>query len=85
MGGFLQQGQFAAYDHCADPAAELLPAERPAVQTLRWVFRPLAFMESARRRFGDAFSVRFTGFESPMVMLSDPEVQREVIGIERHA
>ncbi len=52
------------------------PAERPAVQTLRWVFRPLTFMESARRRFGDAFSVRFTGFESPMVMLSDPEVLR---------
>ena len=52
------------------------PAERPAVQTLRWVFRPLAFMESARRRFGDAFSVRFVGFESPMVMLSDPEVLR---------
>ena len=54
------------------------PVERPAIQTLRWVFRPLAFMESARRRYGDAFSVRFTAFESPMVMLSDPEVLREL-------
>ena len=52
------------------------PAEPPAIQTLRWVFRPLAFLESARSRFGDAFSVRFTGFESPLVMLSDPEVVR---------
>jgi cytochrome P450 len=53
----------------------LLP-EAPALQTLRWVLRPLAFMESARRRFGDAFSVRFVGFEQPMVMLSDPEAVR---------
>jgi len=49
------------------------PTEPPAIQTLRWVLRPLAFMESARRRFGDTFSVRFVGFESPLVMLSDPE------------
>ncbi len=52
------------------------PTEPPAIQTLRWVFRPLAFMESARRRYGDTFSVRFMGFESPMVMLSDPETIR---------
>ena len=42
------------------------------MQTLRWVFRPLAFMEENRRRFGDSFSVRFAGFERPMVMISDP-------------
>ena len=52
------------------------PTEFPAIQTVRWVVRPLAFMESARRRYGDAFSVRFMGFESPMVMLSDPEAIR---------
>lgn len=42
------------------------------MQTLRWVFRPLAFMEENRRRLGDSFSVRFVGFERPMVMISDP-------------
>jgi cytochrome P450 len=42
------------------------------VQTLRWAFRPIAFMEDNRRRYGDSFSVRFLGFERPMVMISDP-------------
>jgi len=42
------------------------------VQTLRWSFRPLPFMQQCRERYGDAFSVRFMGFERPMVMISDP-------------
>ncbi len=33
-------------------------------------------MESCRRRYGDAFSVRFPGFEQPMVLISDPDVVR---------
>ena len=53
---------------------ELPPGPRApaAVQTVRWLTAPVAFMESCRRRFGDAFSVRFLGFERPMVLLSDP-------------
>ena len=47
-------------------------AVAPALQTLRWSFRPLSFMHACRRRYGDAFSVRFLGFESPMVMISSP-------------
>jgi cytochrome P450 len=46
--------------------------------------RPIAFMESARRRFGDAFSVRFLGFERPMVMLSDPEAIRALYTAHEH-
>jgi cytochrome P450 family 135 len=49
------------------------PKSSPLVQTMRWAFRPVAFMEDCRRRYGDAFSVRFLGFERPMVMISDPE------------
>jgi cytochrome P450 family 135 len=52
-----------------------LPPEPPQsalMQTLAWVFRPLAFMAQNRERFGDAFSVRFVGFERPMVLISDP-------------
>jgi cytochrome P450 len=60
------------------------PAEPPAIQTLRWLLRPIAFMESCRRRFGDAFSVRFLGFESPMVMLSDPEAIRALYTVPDH-
>ncbi|HWO16402.1 MAG TPA: cytochrome P450 [Solirubrobacterales bacterium] len=41
-------------------------------QTLRWAFRPLPFMQDCRERHGDSFSVRFLGFERPMVMISDP-------------
>jgi cytochrome P450 family 135 len=42
------------------------------VQTLRWSFRPLPFMEECRERYGDNFSVKFLTFERPMVMISDP-------------
>ena len=45
----------------------------PLSQTLRWSFRPIAFMEDSRRRHGDAFGVRFLGFERPMYLISDPE------------
>ena len=30
-------------------------------------------MHESRERFGDSFSVRFLGFKSPMVLISDPE------------
>ena len=48
------------------------PTWHPLVQTLRWSFRPIAFMEACRKRYGDAFSVKFVGFKTPMVMISDP-------------
>jgi cytochrome P450 len=54
------------------------------LQTLRWLMRPIAFMESCRRRFGDAFGVRFLGFERPMVMLSDPEAIRALYTAHEH-
>lgn len=60
------------------------PTEPPALQTARWLLRPVAFMESCRRRFGDAFSVRFVGFRTPMVMISDPEAIRELYSEREH-
>lgn len=60
------------------------PSESPAIQTARWLLRPIAFMESNRRRFGDAFSVQFLGFERPMVMLSDPEAIRALYTAHEH-
>jgi cytochrome P450 len=48
------------------------PKSPPLVQTLKWAFRPLPFMQECRERFGDSFSVKFLGFERPMVMISDP-------------
>jgi cytochrome P450 len=48
------------------------PKSSPLVQTLRWSFRPLPFMQEARENYGDNFSVKFLTFERPMVMISDP-------------
>jgi cytochrome P450 len=48
------------------------PKSSPLVQTLRWSFRPLPFMQECRERYGDNFSVKFLSFKSPMVMISDP-------------
>jgi len=48
------------------------PSSPPLVQTLRWAFRPLPFMQECRERIGENFSVKFLGFERPMVMISDP-------------
>jgi cytochrome P450 len=48
------------------------PGNSPLVQTLRWTLRPLAFMHECRQKYGGSFSVRFLGFERPMVLISDP-------------
>jgi cytochrome P450 len=60
------------------------PTESPILQTARWVARPIRFLEDCRRRYGDAFSVMFQGFRTPLVMVSDPEVIRALYGERRH-
>src|SRR5881409_2269429 len=60
------------------------PAEPPVIQTLRWLLRPISFLESCRRRFGDVFSVRFLGFQTPLVMISDPEAIQALYTVREH-
>ena len=60
------------------------PTESPYVQTLRWLLRPISFLESCRRRYGDVFSITFLGFQTPMVMLSDPEAVRALYTNSEH-
>jgi cytochrome P450 len=60
------------------------PTEPPAIQTARWLARPIAFMESCRRRYGDTFSVMFQGFRTPLVMVSSPEVIRGLYAERGH-
>ncbi len=58
-----------------DPCVMPLPPEPNSSslrQTLRWAFRPLPFLQECRERYGDSFSLRFLGFERPMVLISDP-------------
>jgi cytochrome P450 family 135 len=45
---------------------------------LAWLYRPIDFMDACRRRYGDAFSVTFPGFETPMVLVSHPEMVRAI-------
>src|SRR3954470_23256330 len=52
------------------------PGEPPVLQTARWLLRPISFLESCRRRYGDVFAVHFLGFRTPMIMISDPEAVR---------
>ena len=54
------------------------PSESPVLQTARWLMRPIAFLESCRRRFGDTFSVRFIGYRTPLVMVSHPAAVRDL-------
>jgi cytochrome P450 family 135 len=60
------------------------PTAGPALQTMRWLVRPIAFLEACRRCYGDAFSVRFLGFETPLVMVSKPEVLRALYSESGH-
>jgi cytochrome P450 len=60
------------------------PSEPPVVQTMWWLNRPVSFMESCRRRYGDSFSVRFLSFQRPTVMLSHPQAIRALYTEQRH-
>jgi cytochrome P450 len=51
---------------------------------MRWLLRPISFLESCRRRFGETFSVHFLGFTTPMVMLTDPEAIRALYSNPEH-
>jgi cytochrome P450 len=60
------------------------PDLAPALQTARWLTRPIAFLEDCRRKFGDTFGVMFLGFQSPMVMLSHPDALRALYTERAH-
>jgi cytochrome P450 len=40
---------------------------------MRWLARPIALLEDCRRTYGDAFSLNFLGFRSPLVFVSHPD------------
>jgi cytochrome P450 family 135 len=61
-----------------------VPPEPPVVQTARWLVRPIAFLESCRRRFGDPFGVQLVGFRTPLYMVSDPDVIRALYTERSH-
>jgi cytochrome P450 len=54
------------------------------LQTARWLARPIRFLEDCRRAYGDAFSVMFQGFRTPLVIVSHPEAIRALYGERSH-
>jgi cytochrome P450 len=67
-------------------STELLPPgprDPPALQTVRWLIRPIAFLEDCRRRHGDAFSVQLMGMKTPLVIVSSPAAVKALYS-ERH-
>lgn len=63
------------------------PTQLSAVQLWRWLWEPLAYLESCRARFGEAFTLRIPGMP-PLVILTHPDPIRDVFaanGDDMHA
>ena len=58
------------------------PRQPALVQTGRWLTRHLPLLEDCRRRYGDAFTLRFTGLP-PLVFVSDPESAKRLFSADR--
>jgi cytochrome P450 len=61
------------------------PPEVPlprALQTARFIFRPIAFFERYRRELGDTFAARLLG-PGDVVFVSDPESVKRLFGADR--
>jgi cytochrome P450 len=61
------------------PAGPRLPR---AVQTVLWAARPVSFMQRARRRYGDVFTIRPYAFGN-VVVLADPASIKDVFTGDR--
>ena len=53
------------------------PEEPRVVQTLRWVYQPIAVMERCRRRYGRVFTMRLAGWP-PMLLISDADLIKQI-------
>ena len=58
------------------------PGQPAIVQTGRWLRSHLALLEDCRRRYGDAFTLRFTGV-GKLVFVSDPDSARRLFTSDR--
>jgi cytochrome P450 len=62
------------------PQPDLPPGPRtsPVIQLLRWMRRPVAFMQECSQRYGETFTVRLAGFP-PLVFFSNSEDIRAIL------
>jgi cytochrome P450 family 135 len=54
------------------------------VQTMRWMFRPIEFLDDARERLGETFGIRFIGFTTPLYFTSEPAAAKAVYSNPRN-
>jgi cytochrome P450 len=58
------------------------------VQTIRWIRNPFQVMADHQARYGDVFTIRLPAMPSPLVLVSDPDVVKEIFALgpdEGHA
>jgi cytochrome P450 len=54
------------------------PRSPGVVQTLTWMYRPIPFIERARKRYGTMFTIKL-GPRRNTVIIADPEIARTVV------
>jgi cytochrome P450 len=63
-----------------EPALPPGPREPAALQTLEWVARPTAFLRRCAARHGDAFTIRLSFDDAPLVLVWHADAVRAVHG-----
>jgi cytochrome P450 len=53
----------------------------PAIQLYRWIRDPFALLADGQARFGDAFKLRLPGRIGEVVIVSDPEMVKQVFAL----
>ncbi|HSY25026.1 MAG TPA: cytochrome P450 [Polyangiaceae bacterium] len=53
----------------------------PAIQLYRWIRDPFALLADGQARFGDAFTLRLPGRIGDVVIVSDPEMVKQVFAL----
>jgi cytochrome P450 family 110 len=53
------------------------PKALPFLQLLQWIFQPLEYMDNCYKRYGDLFTVRFSGFPTS-VFVCDPKAIEQI-------
>jgi cytochrome P450 len=56
------------------------PREPAALQTLEWVVRPTAFLRRCAAAYGEAFTIRLSFDDAPLVLVWHPDAVRAVYG-----
>lgn len=63
------------------------PSEPIALTTIKWMYRPLDYLDRAAQSFGDPFTMRLAGLP-PLVVFSNPDAVKQVFaddGANMHA